>query len=133
MNSWPRLTSAILIFLGLICAPRILAQDSAAPRTQAANPIQNSDGNTCLYPVRQHGDWGYIDRTGKLVVPAQFYSASTFHDGMAFVQLFSALDNHARPIERLVLIDISGGTIASHVFRSALPFSEGLAIAAGVE
>src|SRR5664280_2471586 len=40
-----------------------------------------------LFPVRVKDKFGYIDRTGKLVLKADFAGASRFSEGMAAVQL----------------------------------------------
>lgn len=36
-----------------------------------------------LAPVKFEGKWGYIDKTGKMVISAQFISAGLFSDGLA--------------------------------------------------
>jgi len=35
---------------------------------------------------RVSGKWGYIDRTGKMVIPARFLDARSFSDGLAAVR-----------------------------------------------
>lgn len=32
-----------------------------------------------------NGEWGYIDHTGRLVIPMKYESVNDFHDGLAFV------------------------------------------------
>jgi WG containing repeat len=43
-----------------------------------------------LYRVQVGGKYGYIDRTGHLVIPAQFYRAEEFSEGLAAVGLESS-------------------------------------------
>jgi hypothetical protein len=40
-----------------------------------------------LFPIKQLDKWGFIDRTGKLVIPPQFFHARNFSDGLAPVWL----------------------------------------------
>ncbi len=49
---------------------------SAQPRSPAAKT---------LFAVEKDDKWGFIDRTGKIVVPLQFDSANDFHEGLALV------------------------------------------------
>ena len=69
------------------------------------------------------GRWGYIDKTGTQVIPAQFRSAGPFSDGLALVQ---------RPGEReLSYIDHNGKVVLTVSHRYAHNFSEGLAVVVG--
>src|SRR5882724_4496283 len=38
-----------------------------------------------LFPVEKDSQWGFIDRTGKIVIPLQFDGANDFHEGLALV------------------------------------------------
>ena len=38
-----------------------------------------------LFSVRQNGKYGFIDKTGKIVIKPQFDKAYPFHDGLALV------------------------------------------------
>lgn len=38
-----------------------------------------------LFPVCQNGKWGYIDKTGKMVIKPQFNCARSFSEGLARV------------------------------------------------
>ena len=55
--------------------------------------------------------WGYIDRTGKMVIPAQFLLAHEFHDGLAR--------------ERDGFIDHNGNEVIHTEVMGATDFSEG--------
>src|SRR5437588_2410064 len=47
----------------------------------------NSRGQqqTTLFPVENDRKSGYIDRTGQIIIPLQFDTASDFHEGLALV------------------------------------------------
>src|SRR5258706_12737862 len=68
-----------------------------------------------LFPVEGDGKWGFIDRTGKLIIPLQFDSANNFHEGLALVT----------PNKKPPFIKRSGrGEMAPH-FDTLNAFSEG--------
>jgi hypothetical protein len=70
-----------------------------------------------LFPVEKDDKWGFIDRTGRIVVPLQFDSVNDFHEGLALVT--------ARG-EKL-FIDAGGRVIITPQFDIVDNFSEGLA------
>src|SRR5215831_12003687 len=92
---------------------------------ESQTPLTDADK---LFPVVEHGEWGYIDRTGRVVIRPQYHDAYAFCEGRGFVQVFAASDNHEGPVRRLALIDGSGN-LNMHYLSSSIPcFSEGLAI-----
>ncbi len=69
-------------------------------------------------------EWGYIDRTGKLVIPGPFRYARAFQEGLAVVQVFVA-------DKRLYgFVDATGKMAIPARFKLVDDFSEGLATAA---
>lgn len=60
--------------------------------------------------VRKDGKWGYIDKTGKLVIPCQFEYADDFYDGIAFVGNSSAGDG------KVGVIDTTGKLIIPYKY-----------------
>ena len=112
-----------------------------------------------LFPVHKDGKWGYIDRSGRIVIPPRFESAQRFSEGLASV----ALDGRrgyidatgelvlvpeqepAGPIHRqfagglaavrvgkgIGFIDRAGKLVIPARFMSAEDFSQGLAFACG--
>src|ERR1700704_3111972 len=56
-----------------------------------------------LFPVEKDGKFGFIDRTGKIVIPLQFDSANDFHEGLALVT-----SNH-----KTMFIDMTGKTVVT--------------------
>jgi hypothetical protein len=67
--------------------------------------------------------WGFIDKTGTPVIPAQFRYAGPFSDGLALVQ---------RPGEHSwSYIDRAGNVLLTVSYRYAHDFSEGLAAVVG--
>jgi len=106
-------------------------QDEAAG--QDANSKASSNEADPLFPVVEGGKWGYIDKTGKIVIPPQYYSVREFSDGMAFVELVEAMDSHARSVDRLYLIDMAGNLNTTHLYRYADQFHDGLALVIGID
>src|SRR5918911_929471 len=71
-----------------------------------------------LFPVRQNDLWGYIDRTGKLVIQPQFDVAWEFTEGLAYVKVGTrrgVIDRKGKWVFELTDLDFAG------------PFAEGLA------
>jgi hypothetical protein len=52
--------------------------------TQQHALAQNTPDN--LLPIQQNGKWGYINRSGEVVIKPQFDSAGEFADGLALVR-----------------------------------------------
>jgi hypothetical protein len=73
-----------------------------------------------LFPVREDdkSGYGYIDKSGKMVIPPQFKSAGPFSEGLAAVRIKG----------RYGYIDRSGKMVIPPQFEHASPFSEGLAL-----
>lgn len=72
-----------------------------------------------LYPISKDGKWGYIDKSGKVLVRPQFESAFLFSDGLAAV---------SRDGQKYGFIDSSGNFMIEPRYDFALPFREGLAM-----
>src|SRR5258708_1071867 len=64
-------------------APNSGGLPQAAQPGQATGPESSVDEIGPLFPVEEHGKWGYIDKTGKIVISPQYYRAYAFHEGMA--------------------------------------------------
>lgn len=96
--------------------PASAAQDSAQQPSSAAS--KKTPEIPPLYPIRLNGQFGYMDRTGKIVVTPQFHSAWDFHEGMARVD--SATDGHG-------IMDAAGKVTFLRQFSWIGDFSDGLA------
>ena len=70
-----------------------------------------------LFPVKKNGKWGYIDRSGKIIIPPQFDYAWFFSEGLAPVKIG----------RKWGYIDKSGKIVIEPRFDWAESFSEGLA------
>ena len=70
-----------------------------------------------LYPVHVDGKYGYINKTGSIVIKPQFMYADNFSEGLAAV---SENDKYG-------YIDTSGAMVIQPQFHTANAFSEGLA------
>ncbi len=66
--------------------------------------------------------WGYVDRTGKLVIPYQFDSADEFSDGLAAVRFSNAAGSN-----ECGYIDLTGRVVFRSAYDRCGPFREGLA------
>jgi hypothetical protein len=70
-----------------------------------------------LFPVERYDKWGFIDRTGKIIIPLQFDSANDFHEGLALVSAKG----------KRLFIDEAGRVVITPQFDIVHDFSEGLA------
>ena len=50
-----------------------------------------------LYPVVENGKYGFMDKTGKLIIQAQFDNAYTFKEGLAGVNIGAAKKDAGYP------------------------------------
>ena len=73
--------------------------------------------SSLLFPVKQDGKWGYIDKTGKIVINPQFDSATSFSKGLARVVIG----------DKWGYIDKTGKIVINPQFDSAASFCDGLA------
>jgi len=69
-----------------------------------------------LAPVRLNLKWGYIDKTGKIVIQPQFVDAEDFSEGFAVIGRLSS-----------GYINKEGKTVIDRKFYLAYPFKNGLA------
>ena len=70
-----------------------------------------------LVGVKSRGLWGYIDKTGKEIIPLKYDNAGDFSEGLACVQIDY----------RYGFIDKEGNEVISLMYDEAYSFSEGLA------
>lgn len=66
------------------------------------------------------GKWGYINETGKLIIPAKYDGADPFYEGFAIVDVNG----------KKAFIDKTGKAICPFMYDMMNPFSEGLAAVA---
>lgn len=66
------------------------------------------------------GSYGYMNKTGKVVLPLKYWSASPFTEGVAFVGLQTDVQNYR-------LINKTGKLVSALKFSRVMDFSEGLA------
>src|SRR5918992_497795 len=70
-----------------------------------------------LFPIERNDRWGYIDRSGKIVVETKFENAEEFSEGLGAVKVDG----------RWGFIDSTGKLVIEARYSSARPFSDGLA------
>lgn len=66
-------------------AAHAFSEGLAAVYVGGASYLDEFDGSS--YINHEKGKWGYIDRTGAMVIPPQFSSAKPFSEGLALVSL----------------------------------------------
>lgn len=129
-----RLCMAALIALGmsLVWTVRVQAQGFTVARDEAtgkygykANGIWIIDPeydraeafSESMAVVRKDGKYGYIDVSGRLVIPVKYQDAGSFSAGLAPVCLYG----------KYGYVDKSGEMVVPFKYSYAFPFSEGLA------
>ncbi len=117
-----RSSAAILVLvltIGSLLGGSLPASSAQAPVQQPPSAAaKKAPEIPPLYPIRLNGQYGYMDRTGKIVVTPQFQRAWDFHDGMGRVD--SATQGHG-------IIDAYGKVTFLSQFSWIGDFSEGLA------
>jgi len=78
---------------------------------------ETNSGTEALFPIEENGRWGYIDRTGKVVIEPRFNSATEFSEGFAGVEVKGQWG----------FIDKSGKLVIEPRYSRVSAFSEGLA------
>jgi len=98
--------------------------EDAEDFSEGLAPVKVHSEETTWCPREESGSrkgftmkWGYIDKTGKLVIPAQYESVGAFSEGLA------AINN----CDSAFFIDKTGKKIISGDFRYATAFAGGLA------
>lgn len=135
------LISIYLIFLAFVvlfsCGQKLMARVSplAALNVFSKEPTTQQKAQGRLFQVFKNGKVGFIDRTGKLVIPLKFppfYFARfgrEFSDGMARIQVDAGRSpTTAFTKYRYGYVDMSGTLAIPPQFEEAEDFSEGLAI-----
>jgi hypothetical protein len=98
----------------------------------AGQPVQSQSTpeiplkkKTCgdLWPVEKDKKWGYIDQTGRLIIPFKFDGADDFSEGLAAVEIK----------EKTGYIDKTGKFVIQPQFHRVGDFSEGLAAVVPVD
>jgi WG containing repeat len=65
----------------------VAAGNPAAPSAAPSPAAKPAAATSPLFPVRRDGKWGYIDRTGHVVIAPRFERAERFSEGLAAVVL----------------------------------------------
>ncbi|MDK1032231.1 MAG: WG repeat-containing protein, partial [Planctomycetia bacterium] len=92
-----------------------------------------------LLPIKQNGKWGYIDKSGKIIIKPQFDDAWFFSEGLArvgFGEQRGALKwlpeslrgslglAHVKTVYKYGFIDKTGTMVIKPQFDNAMSFSE---------
>ena len=93
---------------------------------------QKTKDSTGLFPIRQNGKRGYIDKTGKIVINPEFDDGGSFSEGLAWVNIGGKLNEHGGVKGgKYGYIDKTGNIVINPQFDVAGDFSDGLAIVSG--
>lgn len=103
-------------------------QEIAQQPSQAADAQPPAKDSDPLFPIVEHGKWGYMDKAGKIVISPEYYDAVPFKEGLARIQPWPVLLSKAI---RVYFIDKNGQILnMSKIYSDAQDFSEGLALVA---
>jgi hypothetical protein len=92
-------------------------------------------GDEVLLPIHQGGKWGYINRSGEVVIKPQFDSAEAFADGLALVRVpprkkpLKPGEKTAELVDPMAFIDHTGKVVIeldNPLHINGESFSEGL-------
>src|SRR5229473_212686 len=84
---------------------------------------RKSEGDS-LFPVVINNRYGYINRSGKVVIPARFLDAREFQGERAWIRVGT------KSRKEYGFIDTTGNLAFTKFFPDAYPFSEGIAAVA---
>ena len=70
-----------------------------------------------LFPIEEKGKFGYINKSGKVMIASQFDYAESFSEGMAAVSVGG----------KRGFVDQTGKVVIAAQYDKTTPFSEGLA------
>jgi hypothetical protein len=102
------------------CKKNAPATSSVEAKTTPAKPYQPKDASKPeLFPARVKGKFGFIDKTGKMMIAPTYLRALDFSEGLAPVQEAGS--------EKWGFVDVNGKMVIPATYNLALPFSEGLA------
>jgi hypothetical protein len=102
----------------VVCSSREFTSDDAPSWAFHLFENDKSDLASC-FPLG--GKFGYIDKTGKVIIAPQFFAAKDFADGLAAVRVEETAGS------KYGYIDRTGRMVITPRFNQAGPFSEGLA------
>lgn len=106
--------------------PVVLAADTPLPpTTTAADSVVSASGEEALYPVLVGKKWGFINKTGQMVIEPQFMEVHAFKFP-TFVDGLEAVAIEQKGVGSWAYINRSGQIVIEPVYHS-WTFSEGLA------
>ena len=122
-----RFLMLVALSLGLVGCGVNDAESQPSAESQAIAVPSSGTGqaepSVTLFPARISGKWGFIDKTGVIVVQPQFRWAGDFAYGLAPVAIGDDLPEEG-------YVDSSGKAVIGAVLDAALQFSEGLGLVA---
>jgi hypothetical protein len=101
--------------LAPVAVIRRAASKDGARKTWGGSPAAEP---TALFPVRKQGKYGFIERTGKIIIKTRFEDVGEFFEGRALVQIAG----------KWGYLDNAGKVVIEPRFDFANPFYDGLAL-----
>jgi hypothetical protein len=108
-----RATIGFLSIVLISCLSSLSCSSLSSPQ-----PPSQEKKEIALFPINKNGKFGYIDRTGKIVIKPQFDVAGGFSEELAKVKIGS----------KYGYIDTTGKVVINPQFDDAFEFSEELAL-----
>jgi hypothetical protein len=96
---------------------RLIDLDGDTITARDCYSLRSVHDGMAAYQVRVDGPWGFVDRTGAIVIEPQFENAAAFSEGLAAVQVG----------EKWGYVDKTGAMVIQPQFDSASFFSDALA------
>jgi hypothetical protein len=115
------LAGAILLLFQAVGVGQVLQPSCSRavppPPPPPGSEMERAIKNAPLRPAQLEGKWGYVDPSGKFVIPAQFDCAELFSDGIALVEVN----------KRFGYIGADGKFVIQPKYFAAEAFKEGFA------
>jgi outer membrane protein assembly factor BamD (BamD/ComL family) len=92
--------------------------------------VHDSTDNSDRVKLKASGKYGYIDKTGKIVIPIKFDAAFPFSEGLAAVNIGMTYDtdDNLKTSGKYGFIDKTGKMVIPPIYQSVEKFSGGYAI-----
>jgi hypothetical protein len=112
----------LAVCMTVSCKKGITNKDVKSPASATPSPYSSKAKEPMgLFPAKVKGRYGFIDKTGKMILQPQFARAQMFSEGLAAVQINA----------KWGFIDRTGKMVITPKYDVVLPFAEGLASVRG--
>ena len=123
-NQWRELS--ITVLMGGLCGTAVACGGGTRPGEETTTSIVARSTGVGLFPLSVDGKYGYMNRSGRVVVEPQWDWASEFSEGLAKIMTQDENGNNSK----YGYMDTTGQIVVPLQFSEAHDFSEGLAAVA---